>query len=258
MGSASQPLQTWFQLGRVGCSQLSSDNCAASYTGRSQQHRSLNGLQVTRLLTYRGHFLHHLAPSSLGLGAFPAARCFSCSARPASSRQYSFPPPQILHRAPKAQALEVGRRPQISRGQRVHEFSREGARMLLANMAAAALRSARLMAWGERLRRGVAARPVAASLAGVALAGVGVAWYHGLVNVAAPQGRPSILAQVGKALCAERPRAPPTPGLGPWGWGKVRAGRGRPDRIEQEPLQCPTPRTDVDKTKLVVMTEGVS
>lgn len=54
------------------------------------------------------------------------------------------------------------------------------------------------MAWGERLRRGVAAGPVAASLAGVALAGVGVAWYHGLVNVAAPQGRHSVLAQVGK------------------------------------------------------------
>ncbi|XP_070265402.1 calcium uptake protein 2, mitochondrial isoform X3 [Myotis yumanensis] len=62
-------------------------------------------------------------------------------------------------------------------------------------MAAAAVRSARLVAWGERLRRGVAAGPVAASLAGVALAGVGVAWYHGLVNVAAPQGRHSVLAQ---------------------------------------------------------------
>ncbi|XP_059540195.1 calcium uptake protein 2, mitochondrial isoform X3 [Myotis daubentonii] len=62
-------------------------------------------------------------------------------------------------------------------------------------MAAAAVRGARLVAWGERLRRGVAAGPVAASLAGVALAGVGVAWYHGLVNVAAPQGRYSVLAQ---------------------------------------------------------------
>ncbi|XP_006085579.1 calcium uptake protein 2, mitochondrial isoform X3 [Myotis lucifugus] len=62
-------------------------------------------------------------------------------------------------------------------------------------MAAAVVRSARLVAWGERLRRGVAAGPVAASLAGVALAGVGVAWYHGLVNVAAPQGRHSVLAQ---------------------------------------------------------------
>lgn len=74
-----------------------------------------------------------------------------------------------------------------------------------ANMAAAAARSARLVAWGERLRRGVAARPVAASLAGVALAGGGVAWYHGLVNVAAPQGRHSVLAQVGKGPCTGRP-----------------------------------------------------
>ncbi|CAK6442974.1 unnamed protein product [Pipistrellus nathusii] len=62
-------------------------------------------------------------------------------------------------------------------------------------MAAAAARSARLVAWGERLRRGATARPLAASLAGVALAGAGVAWYHGLVHVAAPQGRPSVPAQ---------------------------------------------------------------
>ncbi|KAM7114476.1 calcium uptake protein 2, mitochondrial isoform 4-T4 [Molossus nigricans] len=62
-------------------------------------------------------------------------------------------------------------------------------------MAAAAARGARLVAWGERLRRRVAVGPVAASVAGVALAGAGVAWYHGFVNVAAPQGRLTVLAQ---------------------------------------------------------------
>ncbi|XP_016068393.1 PREDICTED: calcium uptake protein 2, mitochondrial isoform X3 [Miniopterus natalensis] len=62
-------------------------------------------------------------------------------------------------------------------------------------MAAAAIRGARLVAWVERLRRGVAAGPLAASVAGVAVAGVGVAWYHGLVNVAAPQGRLTVPAQ---------------------------------------------------------------
>ncbi|XDB56000.1 PREDICTED: calcium uptake protein 2, mitochondrial [Capra hircus] len=68
-------------------------------------------------------------------------------------------------------------------------------------MAAAA--GARLAAWGERLRRGFAAGrrawlgpgPVAAAVAGVAVAGAGAAWYHGRVNVAAPQGSLTVLAQ---------------------------------------------------------------
>ncbi|KAI5931903.1 Calcium uptake protein 2, mitochondrial [Manis javanica] len=67
----------------------------------------------------------------------------------------------------------------------------------------AAARGARLAAWGGRLRRGLAAgqrvlpspRPLAAAVAGVALAGAGAAWYHGRVNVAAPEGCLSVLAQ---------------------------------------------------------------
>lgn len=73
-----------------------------------------------------------------------------------------------------------------------------------AKMAAAAVRSARLTAWGGRLRRGLSAgrrawpgpSALAAAVAGVALAGTGVAWYHGRVNVAAPEGRLTVLAQV--------------------------------------------------------------
>ncbi|XP_061290958.1 calcium uptake protein 2, mitochondrial isoform X2 [Bos javanicus] len=67
----------------------------------------------------------------------------------------------------------------------------------------AAAGGSRLAAWGERLRRGFAAGrrawpgpgPVAAALAGVAVAGAGAAWYHGRVNVAAPQGSLTVLAQ---------------------------------------------------------------
>ncbi|XP_029792818.1 calcium uptake protein 2, mitochondrial isoform X1 [Suricata suricatta] len=70
-------------------------------------------------------------------------------------------------------------------------------------MAAAAVRSARLMAWGGRLRRGVSAgrralpgpSPLAAAVASVALAGTGVAWYHGRVNLGAPRGSLTVLAQ---------------------------------------------------------------
>ncbi|KAM5333899.1 calcium uptake protein 2, mitochondrial isoform 1-T1 [Glossophaga mutica] len=70
-------------------------------------------------------------------------------------------------------------------------------------MAAAATRVSRLAAWGSRVLRGVtagsqtvrASGSVAASVASVALAGAGVAWYHGRVNVAAPQGRLTVLAQ---------------------------------------------------------------
>ncbi|KAI5258437.1 Calcium Uptake Protein 2 [Manis pentadactyla] len=67
----------------------------------------------------------------------------------------------------------------------------------------AAARGARLAAWGGRLRRGLAAgqrvlpgpRPLAAAVAGVALAGAGAACYHGRVNVAAPEGCLRVLAQ---------------------------------------------------------------
>ncbi|XP_077871820.1 calcium uptake protein 2, mitochondrial isoform X4 [Ictidomys tridecemlineatus] len=70
-------------------------------------------------------------------------------------------------------------------------------------MAAAAGRSARLAAWGERLRRGLAASrravpspgPLAAAVAGVTLAGAGAAWHHGRLNVAARDSSPPALAQ---------------------------------------------------------------
>lgn len=72
-----------------------------------------------------------------------------------------------------------------------------------AKMAAAAGRSARLAAWGERLRRGLAAGrgagprrgPLAAAVAGVALAGAGAAWHHGRVKAAAREGGLTVLAQ---------------------------------------------------------------
>lgn len=71
-------------------------------------------------------------------------------------------------------------------------------------MAAAAARGAWLVAWGGRLRRGIAAGrralprpgPLTAAVAGVALAGTGVAWYHGRMNVMAPEGSLTVLAQV--------------------------------------------------------------
>ncbi|XP_044769515.1 calcium uptake protein 2, mitochondrial isoform X2 [Neomonachus schauinslandi] len=70
-------------------------------------------------------------------------------------------------------------------------------------MAAAAARGAWLAAWGGRLRRGIAAGrrawpgpgPWTVAVAGVALAGTGVAWYHGRMNVVAPEGSLTVLAQ---------------------------------------------------------------
>nr|XP_019571234.1 PREDICTED: calcium uptake protein 2, mitochondrial [Rhinolophus sinicus] len=67
----------------------------------------------------------------------------------------------------------------------------------------AAARGVRLAAWGARLRRGLAAGrsgvpgpgPLAAAVAGVALTGAGVAWHHGRVNVTAPEGSLTVLAQ---------------------------------------------------------------
>uniref|UniRef100_A0ABK0M5U8 Mitochondrial calcium uptake 2 n=1 Tax=Rattus norvegicus TaxID=10116 RepID=A0ABK0M5U8_RAT len=72
-----------------------------------------------------------------------------------------------------------------------------------AKMAAAAGRSARLAAWGERLRRGLAAGgravpsrgPLAAAVAGVALAGAGAAWHHGRVKAAARESTLTGLVQ---------------------------------------------------------------
>ncbi|XP_004639420.1 calcium uptake protein 2, mitochondrial [Octodon degus] len=71
-------------------------------------------------------------------------------------------------------------------------------------MAAAGGPGARLVAWGARLRRGLAASrrampspgPLAAAVAGVALAGAGAAWQHARVNVAAREG--SLAASVQK------------------------------------------------------------
>ncbi|XP_048197611.1 calcium uptake protein 2, mitochondrial isoform X2 [Perognathus longimembris pacificus] len=68
---------------------------------------------------------------------------------------------------------------------------------------AAARQSARLAAWGGRLRRGLAAGrravpsrgSLAAAVAGMALAGAGAAWHHGRVNVATREGSLSVLAQ---------------------------------------------------------------
>uniref|UniRef100_A0A8C6R980 Mitochondrial calcium uptake 2 n=1 Tax=Nannospalax galili TaxID=1026970 RepID=A0A8C6R980_NANGA len=70
-------------------------------------------------------------------------------------------------------------------------------------MATAAGRSARLAAWGGRLRRRLAASrrampspgPLAAVVAGVALGGAGAAWHHGRVKVAAREGSLTVLAQ---------------------------------------------------------------
>lgn len=72
-----------------------------------------------------------------------------------------------------------------------------------AKMAAAAGRSAWLAAWGGRLRRGLAAGrravptrgPLAAAVAGVALAGAGAAWHHGRVKAAAREGSRTVSAQ---------------------------------------------------------------
>uniref|UniRef100_A0A2K6G3Y9 Mitochondrial calcium uptake 2 n=1 Tax=Propithecus coquereli TaxID=379532 RepID=A0A2K6G3Y9_PROCO len=70
-------------------------------------------------------------------------------------------------------------------------------------MAAAASVGARLAVWGERLRRGLAAGrrtvpspgPLAAAVAGAALAGAAAAWHHSHVNVAAREGSLSVLPQ---------------------------------------------------------------
>ncbi|CAH6829730.1 Micu2 [Phodopus roborovskii] len=70
-------------------------------------------------------------------------------------------------------------------------------------MAAAAGRTARLAAWGGRLRRGLAAGrravpspgPAAAAVAGVVLAGAGAAWHHGRVRAAARESSLKVLAQ---------------------------------------------------------------
>lgn len=145
-------------------------------------------------------------------------------------------------------------------------------------MAAAAIRGARLVAWVERLRRGVAAGPLAASVAGVAVAGVGVAWYHGLVNVAAPQGRLTVPAQVGTSplrspLPSSSDAGPRVVGVGqgaglaaedPTGVRALsRSLEGMRGGLQRTAPPCeaprsPTPQTNLDNTKLVVMAVGVS
>ncbi|XP_069859219.1 calcium uptake protein 2, mitochondrial isoform X2 [Dipodomys merriami] len=70
-------------------------------------------------------------------------------------------------------------------------------------MAAAARQTSWLVAWGHRLRRGLAAGrrgvptrgTLAAAVAGMALAGAGAAWHHGRVSVAAREGSLPALAQ---------------------------------------------------------------
>ncbi|XP_055099978.1 calcium uptake protein 2, mitochondrial isoform X2 [Symphalangus syndactylus] len=70
-------------------------------------------------------------------------------------------------------------------------------------MAAAAGSCARFAAWGGRLRRGLAVSrqavrspgPLAAAVAGAALAGAGAAWHHSRVNVAARDGSLTVSAQ---------------------------------------------------------------
>ncbi|XP_068382848.1 calcium uptake protein 2, mitochondrial isoform X2 [Eschrichtius robustus] len=82
---------------------------------------------------------------------------------------------------------------------------------------AAAAGGARLAAWGGRLRRGLAAGrrawpssgPVAAAVVGVALAGAGATWYHGRVNVAAPQGGLTVVAQ--KSVDSGEMKGKPSP-----------------------------------------------
>ncbi|XP_042541566.1 calcium uptake protein 2, mitochondrial isoform X2 [Dipodomys spectabilis] len=70
-------------------------------------------------------------------------------------------------------------------------------------MAAAARQTSWLVAWGPRLRRGLAAGrrgvpnrgTLAAAVAGMALAGAGAAWHHGRVSVAAREGSLPAFAQ---------------------------------------------------------------
>lgn len=117
------------------------------------------------------------------------------------------------------------------------------------------MRSARLTAWGGRLRRGISAgrralpapRPLAAAVAGVALAGTGVAWYHGRVNGVARGGGLSVLAQV-----RDQPFAPTRPSSSLLRLPAVeRGGRGRaapaplpesrPGTAVEAPRQGPVP-----------------
>lgn len=101
--------------------------------------------------------------------------------------------------------------------------------------AAAAGRSARLAAWGGRLRRGLAAGrrtvpsrgPLAAAVAGVALAGAGAAWHHGRVKAAAREGTYTVLAQV---------RLSPAPPSG--APGREAEACGRPQAAGASPEDC--------------------
>jgi hypothetical protein len=113
---------------------------------------------------------------------------------------------------------------------------------------AAAGRSARLAAWGGTLRRGFAASrravpnpgPLAAAVAGVALAGTGAAWLHGRVNVAPREGSLTVLAQVWDAPF---PRVLPGSALlgRPWAGGV--GDWGKPDRWNAPLSGCGSRRT---------------
>lgn len=90
----------------------------------------------------------------------------------------------------------------------------------------AAARGVQLATWGARLWRGLAASrqavlspgPLAAAVAGVALAGAGAAWHHGRVNVAAPEGSLTVLAQVRRGPFRQpQPSSSFLRRWGPWG-----------------------------------------
>lgn len=122
-----------------------------------------------------------------------------------------------------------------------------------AKMAAAAGSCARLAAWGGRLRRGLAASrralpspgPLAAAVAGAALAGVGAAWHHSRVNVAARDGSLAVSAQVrDELLLAPVKLLPPlTPFGGEW------FGAGRLSRSRGSGRRCVSGRPDTGGTR---------
>lgn len=116
-------------------------------------------------------------------------------------------------------------------------------------MAAAAGSCARLAAWGGKLRRGLAVSrqavrspgPLAAAVAGAALAGAGAAWHHSRVNVAARDGSLTVSAQVRDELLLLAPvklLPPLTPFGGEWfGAGRLSRSRGWRCRCDRSALR---------------------
>ncbi|XP_022378256.1 calcium uptake protein 2, mitochondrial isoform X2 [Enhydra lutris kenyoni] len=158
-------------------------------------------------------FIHNTGTisSSTGettLGSVPTASLPLCRSSPPE-------PPSFQTTATTERRFEWpgGSRPDLARYAAARKFSSPAKRWwsrtlgwsASAKMAAAAARGAWLAAWGGRLRRGITAGrralpgpgpgPLTAAVAGVALAGTGVAWYHGRMNVVAPEGSLTVLAQ---------------------------------------------------------------